>query len=95
MWQQVLKDDNFEIFIKNFKISVMIFRTFDSREVNFEIDNEVEESIEAEIETVLILRIFILSFDNSTLMFEKIIEVACVAHQSASVEKKKELNLEE
>ena len=93
MWQQVLKNDNFEIFINNFKISVMIFRTFDNREVNLKINNKVEKSIEAEIETVSISRIFILSFDNLTLMFEKIVEIVRVIHQSASAEKEKKLNL--
>ena len=93
MWQQVLKNDNFEISIKNFKISVMIFRTFDSREVSLEIDNEVEKSIEAKVETVSISKIFISSFDNSVLMLEKIVEAARAAHQSTSTKKKKELNL--
>ena len=73
----------------------MIFRTFDNREVNFKINNEVEELIEAKIETVSISRIFILSFDNSILMFEKIVEVVRVAHQSVSIKKKKKLNLKE
>ena len=36
----MLKNDNFEIFIKNFKISVMNFQTFDNREINFEINNK-------------------------------------------------------
>ena len=93
MWQQILKNDNFEILIENFKISVMIFRTFDNREINFEINNEVEESIEAEVETISISKIFISSFNNSTLMFEKIVEAARVAHQSTSIEKEKKLNL--
>ena len=88
-----MKNDNFEIFIKNFKISVMIFRTFDNREINFEINNIVEESIEAEVEIISILKIFISSFDNSTLMFKEIIEVIYAVHQSTSIEKKKELNL--
>ena len=72
-----------------------MFRTFDSREVNFEIDNEVEKLIKAKIETISILKIFISSFDNSTLMFEKIVETVCVVHQSASAEKEKKLNLKE
>ena len=93
MWQQVLKNDNFEIFIKNFKISVMILRTFDSREINPEIDNEIEESIKTEIETTSVSRISILSFDNSTLMFKEIVEAVRAVHQSASVEEEKELNL--
>ena len=71
MWQQILKNDNFEILIKNFKISVMIFRTFDNREVNLEIDNKIEESIKTEIETISISKIFILSFDNLILIFKK------------------------
>ena len=93
MWQQVLKNDNFEILIKNFKISVITFRTFDSREVSFEIDNKIEELIEAEIETVSVSRIFTSSFDNSTLIFKEIVEAARAAHQSISAEKEKELNL--
>ena len=88
-----MKNDNFEIFIKNFKIFVIIFQTFDSREVNFEIDNEVEKLIETEDETILILKIFILSFDNSILMFKEIVEVARVAHQSTLIKKEKKLNL--
>ena len=95
MWQQILKNDNFEIFIKNFKISVMIFRTFDSRKINFEINNEIEKSIETKIETVLISRISILNFDNLILMLKKIVKAARVAHQSASTEKEKKLNLKE
>ena len=71
----------------------MIFRTFDNREINFEINNEIEESIEAEIETISISRIFISSFDNSILMFKKIVKVVCAAHQSILIEKKKKLNL--
>ena len=94
MWQQVLKNDNFEIFIKNFKISVMILRAFDSREISLEIDNKVEKLIEAEDETISVSRIFILSFDNSALMFQEIVEVARAVHQSVSVEKEKELDLE-
>ena len=93
MWQQVLKNDNFEILIKNFKISVMIFRTFDSREINLEINNEVEESIETKVETISVSRIFILSFDNLILMFEKIVEAVRAAHQPASIKKEKKLNL--
>ena len=80
-----MKNDNFEIFIKNFKIFVMIFRTFDNREINFEIDNEVEESIEAEIETASISKIFISNFNNSTLMFKKIVEAVRAVHQSTSI----------
>ena len=95
MWQQILKNDNFEIFIKNFKISVMIFRTFDSREVNFEINNEIEELIKAEVEIISISKIFISNFDNLILMFEKIVEAARAAHQSISIKKEKELNLKE
>ena len=95
MWQQVLKNDNFEIFIENFKISVIIFRTFDSREINFEIDNKIEELIEAKIETILISRIFISSFDNLTLMFKKIVEVARAAHQSILIKKKKKIKFKE
>ena len=71
----------------------MILRTFDNREINFEIDNKIEKSIEAEDETILISRIFISSFDNSTLMFKEIVEAVCVVHQSISAEKKKKLNL--
>ena len=70
----------------------MTFRTFDSREVNFKIDNKVEESIEAKIEIILILKIFISSSDNSALMFEEIVEIVRAVHQSTSIEKKK-LNL--
>ena len=70
----------------------MILRTFDSREVNFEINNKIKKSIEAEVGTTSISRIFISSFDNSILMFEKIVETVRVAHQSVSVKKKK-LNL--
>ena len=80
MWQQILKNDNFEIFIKNFKISVMIFWAFDSREINFKIDNEIEKLIEAKVETVSISRISTLSFNNSILMFKKIVEIVRVAH---------------
>ena len=65
----------------------MIFRTFDNREINLEIDNKIEKSIETEVETILILKIFISSFDNSILMFKRIIEVARVAHQSISTKK--------
>ena len=93
MWQQILKNDNFEIFIENFKISVMIFRAFDSREINLKIDNEVEKLIETENETVSISRIFISSFDNLILMFKKIVKAARAVHQSVSTEKKKKLNL--
>ena len=71
----------------------MTFWTFDNREVNLEIDNKIKKSIKAEIETTLISKIFILSFDNLILMFEKIVEAARAAHQSASIEKKKKLNL--
>ena len=71
----------------------MILQTFDNREVNFEIDNEIEELIETEIEIISISRIFISNFDNSILMFEEIIEAACIIHQSASAEKEKKLNL--
>ena len=67
----------------------MIFRTFDNREINFEIDNEIEKSIEAEVETTLILKFFISNFDNSILIFEEIIEVIRVVHQSTSTEEKK------
>ena len=67
----------------------MIFRTFDSREINFEIDNKIKELIEAEIETILISRIFILSFDNSILMFKEIVKAVRVVYQSASTEKEK------
>ena len=58
----------------------MIFRTFDNREINFKIDNKIEELIEAEIEIISILKIFILNFDNLILMFKKIVEIAYVAH---------------
>ena len=71
----------------------MILRTFDNREVNFEIDNEIKKSIEAEVETISISKIFISSFDNSILMFEEIVEVARAVHQSISAEKEKKLNL--
>ena len=71
----------------------MIFRAFDNREINSEIDNKIEESIEAEVETVLISKVFISSFNNLILIFEEIVEVAFVVHQSISTEKKKELNL--
>ena len=93
MWQQILKNNNFEIFIKNFKIFVMILQTFDNREINLKIDNKIEKSIETEIETISISKIFISSFDNSVLMFKKIVEIIRVVHQSASVEKEKKLNL--
>ena len=93
MWQQVLKNDNFEIFIENFKISVMTFRTFDNREVSFEIDSEVEKSIEAKVETASVSRISTSSFDNSTLMLKEIVEAVRAAHQSVSAEKEKELDL--
>ena len=73
----------------------MIFRTFDNREINFEIDNKIKKSIETEVETILISKIFISSFDNSVLMFEEIVEVVRVIHQSISVEKEKKLNLKE
>ena len=72
----------------------MIFRTFDNREINFKIDNEVEKSIKTKIETISISRIFILNFDNLTLMFKKIVEAVRVAHQSILIEKEKKLNLE-
>ena len=88
-----MKNDNFEILIKNFKIFVMILWTFDNREINFEIDNKVEKSIETKDETVSISKIFILNFDNSILMFKKIVEIARAAHQSTSIEKEKKLNL--
>ena len=71
----------------------MIFRTFDNREINFEIDNKIKESIEAEVETISISKIFISSFDNLTLMFKEIVEAVCVIHQSTSIEKEKELDL--
>ena len=80
MWQQILKNNNFEIFIKNLKISIITLRAFNSREINFEIKNEIEKLIEAEIETVSISKIFILSFDNSILMFEEIVESVRVVH---------------
>ena len=67
----------------------MIFRTFDNREVNFEIDNEIEKSIKVKVETILISKIFILSFDNSIVMFKKIIEVVRAAYQSVSIKKKR------
>ena len=67
----------------------MIFRTFDSREINFKIDNEIEKLIETKNETILISKIFILSFDNSILMFKEIVEVARAVHQSTSIKKKK------
>ena len=88
-----MKNDNFEIFIKNFKISVITLRTSDNREINFKIDNEIEKSIEAEDETISVSKIFISNFDNSILMFKKIVEAARVAHQSTSIKKKKKLNL--
>ena len=71
----------------------MNFQTFDNREINFKIDNKIEESIETEIETTSILRIFILSFNNSILIFKEIVETAHVAHQSISTEKEKKFNL--
>ena len=71
----------------------MIFRTFDNREVSLEIDNEIKELIKAKNETILISKIFISNFDNSILMLEEIVEVVRAAHQSASTEKKKKLNL--
>ena len=58
---------------------------FNNREVNFEIDNKVEKSIKIKNETTSVLRIFILNFDNSILMFKEIVKIARVAHQSASV----------
>ena len=67
----------------------MIFRTFDNREVNLEIDNEIEKSIKAKIKTISILRIFTSNFDNSILMFEKIVKAARAAHQTISFKKKK------
>ena len=67
----------------------MIFRTFNNREINFEIDNKVKKLIEVKIETISILKIFILNFDNSILMFKKIVEVARVVHQSTLIKKKK------
>ena len=80
MWQQILKNNNFEIFIKKFKISIIIFRTFDNREINFKIDNEIKKLIEAEIETILILNIFTLNFDNLILIFEEIIKIIRVVY---------------
>ena len=68
----------------------MIFRTFDNREINFEINNEIKESIEAKVETTLISRIFTSNFNNSVLMFKKIVEAARAAHQLISI---KNLNL--
>ena len=73
----------------------MNFRMFDNREINFKIDNEVEESIETKVETTSVSKIFTLSFDNLILMFKKIVEAARVAHQSASIKKKKKLYLKE
>ena len=72
----------------------MIFRKFNNREINLKIDNEIKKLIEAKIETILILKIFILSFDNLILMFKKIVEVVRAAHQSTSI-KKKNLYLKE
>ena len=66
----------------------MTFRTFDNREINFEIDNEIKKSIEAKVETILISRIFISSFNNSILMFKEIVETARVVYQSTSIKKK-------
>ena len=86
-----IKNNNFEIFIKNFKIFIMIFRTFDNREINFKIDNKIKESIKTKIEIISISRIFISSFDNLILMFKKIVEVVRVVHQSTLTEKKKNL----
>ena len=94
MWQQVLKDDNFEIPIKNFKISVMTLRAFDSREVNPEIDSEAEKPTETKDETVPVSRISTPSSDNPALMLEEIVEAARAAHQPASAEEEKKLDLE-
>ena len=69
----------------------MIFRTFDSREINLEINHEIKKLIKIKVEIISISRIFMLSFDNSILMFKKIVEVVCAAHQSTSIKKK--LNL--
>ena len=71
----------------------MIFRTFDNREINFKIDNKVEKSIKIKVETTSISRISTSSFNNSILMFEKIVEAVRAVHQSTSIEKEKELNL--
>ena len=67
----------------------MIFQTFDNREIIFIINNKIEKSIEIKVKTISILRIFISSSNNLILMFEKIIEVARVVHQSTSIKKKK------
>ena len=66
----------------------MILRTFNNCEINFEINNEVEELIETKIERISILKISISSFDNSILMFKEIVEIARAAHQLTSTKKK-------
>ena len=66
---------------------------FDNREINFKINNEIKESIEAKVKIILILRIFILNFNNSILIFKKIVEIVRVVYQSTSVKKEKKLNL--
>ena len=58
----------------------MIFQIFDNCEINFKINNKVEELIEIKIEIILILRIFISSSNNLILMFKKIVKVVCVVH---------------
>ena len=75
-----MKNNSFKIYTKNFKISIIIFRAFDNREVNFEIDNKIEKSIGTEIDTISISRIFILSFDNLILMFKEIVQTAHAVH---------------
>ena len=95
MWQQVLKDDNFEIFIENFKIFVMTLRASDSREVSPEIDSEAEEPTEAEDGTAPVSRISTPSSDNPALMLEGIVEAVRAAHQPAPTEEEEELDLEE
>ena len=76
MWQQILKNENFEIFVLN-------IQTFNSnRSFAFEIVEFVFDLLESiilksiTIESILSNRIIILDVDNSVLMLKEIVEVA-------------------
>ena len=75
MWQQILKNENFEIFVLN-------IQTFNSnRSFAFEIVEFVFDLLESiilksiTIESILSNRIIILDVDNSVLMLKEIVEV--------------------
>ena len=76
MWQQILKSENFKIFV----LSIQTFNS--NRAFTFEIVEFVFDLLESiisksiTIESILSNRIIILDIDNSVLMLEEIIKVA-------------------